>query len=105
MSRQPMPGDYSLDDLRRDLQKLGAVPPGGHLTELERLGLSPSDLKSLLGILDAMTVDERGRPMEAIDDSRCRRIAAGAGVAPSEVKELLRQFQGMQELVKALRRL
>lgn len=109
MSRQPIPSDYSLDALQRDLRKLevGALPITYPLKQLEqdRSAQSVRELKRLLGIIDAMTVDERRRPTETIDDSRCRRIGAGAGVAPSEVKEMLRQFQEVQEIVRAARRM
>jgi len=107
--QQPIPGDYRLDDLRRDLQKLerGALPPTHPLKPLEsdRSPQSLREVKRLIGILDAMTSDERARPMETIDDRRCRRIAVGAGVPPSQVKQVLRQFQGLQKVMKAARKL
>jgi signal recognition particle subunit SRP54 len=37
-----------------------------------------------------------------IDQSRRRRIAAGAGVEPHEVNELVKQFDGMADIMKRM---
>ena len=37
-----------------------------------------------------------------IDQSRRRRIAAGAGVEPHEVNELVKQFDGMADMMKRM---
>ena len=49
-----------------------------------------------------MTPDERRNPSKVIDQSRRRRIAAGAGVEPHEVNELVKQFDGMADLMKRM---
>ena len=54
-----------------------------------------------MGIIDSMTPRERRRP-EMIDNSRKRRIAAGAGVPLPEVNRLLKQFDQMQKTMKKL---
>ena len=38
------------------------------------------EMNRLFGIIDSMTPDERRNPSKTIDQSRRRRIAAGAGV-------------------------
>ncbi len=50
------------------------------------------DMQRLFGIIDSMTGDERLNPTKTVDQSRRRRIAAGAGVEPHEVNELVKQF-------------
>jgi signal recognition particle subunit SRP54 len=49
-----------------------------------------------------MTPDERSNPSRYIDQSRRRRIAAGAGVEPHEVNELVKQFDGMAAIMKEM---
>jgi signal recognition particle subunit SRP54 len=48
-----------------------------------------------------MTPRERRKP-DIIDGSRRRRIAAGSGVQVQDVNRLLKQFQGMQKMMKKL---
>jgi signal recognition particle subunit SRP54 len=43
------------------------------------------------GIIDSMTSEERRNP-DVIDMGRRRRIAAGSGTEPHEVKQLINQF-------------
>jgi signal recognition particle subunit SRP54 len=61
-------------------------------------------LRRLQGMIDAMTREERDTP-ELLDDSRCRRIAAGAGVLPQDVEGLLGQFQQVRALLKQMAQL
>ena len=49
-----------------------------------------------------MTADERRNPSKIIDQSRRRRIAAGAGVEPAEVNQLVKQFDGMADMMKRM---
>jgi signal recognition particle subunit SRP54 len=49
-----------------------------------------------------MTADERRNPTRIIDPSRRRRIAAGAGVDPAEVSQLIKQFDGMAQMMTSL---
>jgi signal recognition particle subunit SRP54 len=46
-----------------------------------------------------MTKDERHRP-QIIDGSRRRRIAMGSGSSVQDVNRLLKEFEGMQKMVK-----
>jgi signal recognition particle subunit SRP54 len=59
-------------------------------------------MKRLFGIIDAMTPEERHNPAKTIDQSRRRRIAAGAGVQPHEVNELVKQFDAMSQMMTSL---
>jgi signal recognition particle subunit SRP54 len=60
------------------------------------------DMKRLQGIIDSMTPEERRNPSKTIDTSRRRRIAAGAGVEPHEVNDLVKQFDGMADMMKQM---
>ena len=59
-------------------------------------------MNRLFGIIDAMTPDERRNPSRIVDQSRRRRIAAGAGVEPHEVSDLVKQFDGMAAMMKGM---
>lgn len=50
-------------------------------------------------MIRSMTPAERAEP-EMIDGSRRQRIAAGAGMQPSDVKNLLDQFGQMRKMMK-----
>ncbi len=60
------------------------------------------DVNRLFGIIDAMTPAERRNPSRVVDQSRRRRIAAGAGVDPHEVGDLVKQFDGMSAMMKGM---
>ena len=55
-----------------------------------------ADMKRLFGIIDSHDARRAAAThRRSIDQSRRRRIAAGAGVEPHEVNELVKQFDGM----------
>jgi signal recognition particle subunit SRP54 len=101
---------FDLSDLRDQLSQLQNM--GGVAGLLDKLpaqmqanaaaaagAMNAKHLKRQMGIIDSMTPRERRRP-EMIDNSRKRRIAAGAGVPLPEVNRLLKQFDQMQKTMK-----
>jgi signal recognition particle subunit SRP54 len=52
-------------------------------------------------MIDSMTRKEKADP-DAIDQSRRKRIAAGAGVEPHEVKQFLHQFDQVRSMMKQM---
>src|SRR5579871_2053105 len=103
---------FDLTDLRDQLSQLQNM--GGVSALLDKLpahlqanaqaaagAVSPKTLKRQMGIIDSMTPKERRRP-DMIDNSRKRRIAAGAGVPLPEVNRLLKQFDQMQKTMKKM---
>jgi signal recognition particle subunit SRP54 len=104
-------GQFTLDDFRSQMKQIrrmgpltklmGLIPGMGGMTQALN-GMDPEkDFSRLGGIIDAMTPDERRNP-KLIDQSRRRRIAAGAGVQPNEVNDLVKQFDGMAALMKGI---
>ena len=105
-------GEFTLDDFRGMLNQMGKLGP------LQKImGLIPGmsslkdmmgdvdaegDMRRLRGIIDSMTPDERRNPSRIIDPSRRRRIAAGAGVDPAEISQLVKQFDGMADIMKRM---
>ena len=105
-------GEFTLDDFKKQLGQIGKLGPiqkimsmipgmGGMSKMLD--GQNPeADLHRLVGIIDSMTPDERRNPSKTIDQSRRRRIAAGAGVEPHEVNDLVKQFDGIADMMKKM---
>ncbi|WP_419926766.1 signal recognition particle protein [Candidatus Poriferisocius sp.] len=102
-------GEFTLDDFleqMRQLKKMGSlqnlvgmlpgVPP-----ELRKAEIEDERIARVEAIICSMTPQERAAP-RLIDGSRRQRIAAGSGVRPSEVSQLLRQFSEVQRMMKKM---
>jgi signal recognition particle subunit SRP54 len=102
---------FDLGDLKSQLQQLQKM--GGMAQVLDKLpggmaaargmapGVGDTEVRRQIAIIDSMTPRERRKP-DIIDGSRRRRIAAGSGVQVQDVNRLLKQFQGMQKMMKKL---
>lgn len=105
-------GEFTLDDFKRMLTQtkrlgplnriLGMLPGMSAFSEMLGEIDAEQDFRRLVGIIDSMTPEERRNPSKIIDQSRRRRIAAGAGVEPHEVNELVKQFDGIADLMKRM---
>jgi len=105
-------GEFTLDDFRKQLSQIrklgplskvmGLIPGMGNMSQMLGNVDAEADMTRLFGIIDSMTSDERRNPSKVIDQSRRRRIAAGAGVEPSEVNQLVKQFDGMADMMKQM---
>jgi len=102
-------GVFTLDDFRKQFSQLAKMGP---LKDV--LGAMPgmSDmipegedaevgLRRIQGMIDSMTKAERRNP-DVIDLNRRRRIAAGSGVEPSEIKQFLGTFDQVRGLMKKM---
>jgi signal recognition particle subunit SRP54 len=105
-------GEFTLEDFRKmmgqtkklgPLNKLmGLIPGMGGMANMMKDVDADDEMRKLQGVIDSMTADERRNPSRVIDQSRRRRIAAGAGVEPHEVNELVKQFDGMAAMMKEM---
>ncbi len=105
-------GEFTLDDFKKMLGQTKKLGPMNKIMSMlpgmsamsEMLGDvdAEKDMRRLVGVIDSMTPDERRNPSKVIDQSRRRRIAAGAGVEPHEVNELVKQFDGMADIMKRM---
>jgi signal recognition particle subunit SRP54 len=105
-------GEFTLDDFKKMLgqtQKLGPInkimgmiPGLSSMSDMLGEVDAEGDMRRLGGVIDSMTPEERRNPSKVIDQSRRRRIAAGAGVEPHEVNELVKQFDGMADIMKRM---
>ncbi len=102
-------GNFTLDDFRQQfvqMQKMGGMKqlaqmmPG--MSEMIPDGEDPEQaLKRIQGMIDSMTKAERHDP-DVIDMSRRRRIAAGSGVEPHEIKQFIHQFDQIRTLMRQM---
>jgi signal recognition particle subunit SRP54 len=100
-------GSFNLDDFRKQFDMLkqmggmkdmiGAMPG---FSEMIPEGEDPEEaLGRIQGMIDSMTKEERRNP-DVIDGNRRRRIARGSGTEPSDVKQLLVQFDQVKTLMR-----
>jgi signal recognition particle subunit SRP54 len=105
-------GEFTLEDFKKMLTQtrrlgplgkvLGMIPGMGGMQDMLGNADLENDMNRLFGIIDSMTPDERRNPSRVIDQSRRRRIAAGAGVPPAEVSDLVKQFDGMAAMMTGM---
>jgi signal recognition particle subunit SRP54 len=103
-------GEFTLDDFKKQLgqinklgsfQKIMSMIPGmSGMAKMMGDENPEANMRRLVGIIDSMTPDERRNPSKTVDQSRRRRIAAGSGVEPHEVNDLVKQFDGMADMMK-----
>ena len=97
-------GDY-LDQMEQignmgDLSQLAGMLPG-NMKGLENAQIDEKQLSRQKAIIQSMTVRERENP-QILNASRKRRIAAGCGQEVSDVNRLLKSFEMMQQMTKAM---
>ena len=105
-------GEFTLDDFKTQMKQIGKLGPlqkvmgmiPGMSGAADMMGDADpeQDMRRLFGMIDSMTAEERRNPSKVIDQSRRRRIAAGAGVEPHEVNDLVKQFDGMASIMKQM---
>jgi signal recognition particle subunit SRP54 len=103
-------GEFTFDDFRKLIDQtgrlgpmnklMGMLPGMGQMSEMVGDADAESEMRRIRGIIDSMTPEERRNPTRVIDQSRRRRIADGAGVAPHEVNALVKQFDGMKDIMQ-----
>ena len=106
-------GEFSLDLFRQQMsqmKKLGSlskmmsfIPGMGQISKMMGgMNVDADDeMRKIGGIIDSMTAAERKNP-KIIDQSRRRRIAAGAGIQPHQVNDLLKMYQSMADAMKSM---
>jgi signal recognition particle subunit SRP54 len=102
-------GKFTLQDFYEQIEaisKMGSlsslaklIPGLGMSVPEDLLKMQESKLKKFKAIIQSMTPKEREDP-SIIDSSRIRRIAKGAGVAESDVRELLKQYEQLKKILK-----
>ena len=99
--------DY-LDQLEQlqnmgDLSQIASMLPGNMAKGFDPDQIDPKQFVRTKAIIQSMTLQERENP-QILNASRKRRIAAGCGQQVSDVNRLLKGFETMQQMTKALTR-
>ena len=105
-------GQLTLEDFLvqlRQLRKMGSLSSllgmmpgmGAAMKQLGGLQVDDRELDRIEAIVLSMTPAERRNP-GLIDGSRRKRIAAGSGTSVQAVKQLVRQFEQMRQLMGQL---
>jgi signal recognition particle subunit SRP54 len=80
---------------------MGLMPGMGELQKMLQGEDAESSMRQTVGIINSMTPAERRNP-KIIEPSRRMRIARGAGVQPQDVNQLVKQYDMMAPLMKAM---
>ncbi len=103
-------GEFTLDDFRKQMamiakpglmQKMMGMMPGMGQMKDAMDDFDESEMNGLFGIIDSMTPAEKINT-KLIDQSRRRRIAAGAGCEPHQVGEMVKQYEAMAQMMTAM---
>ena len=104
-------GGLDLEDFLRSMkqiQRLGPLEsilkllPGVNTRALKEMRADPGRIKQAEAIVLSMTQAERRNP-RILNGSRRKRIARGSGTSVADVNRLLKQFGGMNKMLKTLR--
>lgn len=112
LGRKFLKGEYNFLDLYEQMMAMRKMGPLSKIVELipgmgninipkEMLSVQEEKLKKWKFIFQSMTRQELEEP-DTLTRSRIDRIAKGAGVAASEVRELLKQYRQSKKVVKAI---
>uniref|UniRef100_A0A7C3YGH1 Signal recognition particle 54 kDa protein n=1 Tax=Geoglobus ahangari TaxID=113653 RepID=A0A7C3YGH1_9EURY len=107
-------GTFTLKDVYKQIEAMNKMGPLRKIFEMLPFGLSlnvnddviemtQEKMKKFKVIMDSMTEEELLNP-KIIDGSRIRRIAIGSGTSPQEVKELLKYYNTMKNLMKRMKK-
>ena len=97
--------DYldQLEQLQKmgDLSQIASMLPGGLGKSFDASQIDEKQMAHSKAIIQSMTMKERENP-QILNASRKRRIAAGCGLEVVDVNRLLKAFEAMQQMTKAM---
>ena len=82
-----------------DLSQLAGMMPGNLGSKLQGATIDEKAMAHTEAIILSMTPEERENP-HILGANRKKRIAAGCGLEVVDVNRLLKQFEGMQQIIK-----
>ncbi len=105
-------GKFTLDDFSKQMKMMKKMGPireimkmipgmGGMIDDNPEMEDPEADLTRIEGMISSMTPDERSNP-DRIDRSRRNRIARGSGNDPSDVNNLIKQFDAMSGMMQQM---
>ncbi|MBT4174419.1 signal recognition particle protein [archaeon] len=113
LGKRMLKGDFNFLDLYDQMQAMNKMGSLSKITEMlpgfgkmkipkDMLKVQESKLKKWKFILGSMTKEELEDP-EILNRARVERIAKGAGVETSEVRELLKQYKQSKKMMKMMK--
>ncbi len=104
-------GEFTMDDFKAQMMQilrpglmtrmLGLLPGMGEISKVLGNSDTEKSVKRMVGIIDAMTMQERRNP-KMIESERRARIARGSGTKVQEVGDIIKQYEVMAPLMKSL---
>tara|TARA_B100000809_G_C14864507_1_gene433181 strand:- start:135 stop:731 length:597 start_codon:yes stop_codon:yes gene_type:complete len=105
-------GKFTLDDFSKQMKMMKKMGPireimkmipgmGSMIDDNPEMEDPEADLTRIEGMISSMTSDERSNP-DRIDRSRRNRIARGSGNDPSDVNNLIKQFDAMSGMMQQM---
>jgi signal recognition particle subunit SRP54 len=104
-------GKFTLEDFRDQFKQIRRMGPMKQIMSMipglgGMLDTNPDvdpeqEINRIEAMINSMTPDERRNP-DKIDRSRRNRIAGGSGTEPSDVHQLIKQFQGMSGMMQQM---
>lgn len=111
-SKKLMEGDFTLEDFLAQMQQIKKMGPLGKIMEMVPgmsqatkdvdMNEAENDLRRIEAIIYSMTPQERQNP-KILKANRKRRVAAGSGVEVKDINKLLKEFKGMQKMMRQLK--
>ncbi|MBM3672783.1 MAG: signal recognition particle protein [Actinobacteria bacterium] len=104
-------GEFTLEDFLEQMQQMKKMGPiqniigmlPGMPKELRNADIDEGELGRVEAIICSMTPGERRDP-STINGSRRYRIATGSGTTTAQVNAVLKQFKGVQQMMKQMMR-
>jgi len=109
-----MKGTFTLKDVYKQMDAMKKMGPLSKVLDMLPFGfglkmdenameMTQEKMKNFKVIMDSMTDDEMLNPKK-IDSSRVRRIAIGSGKSQQEVRELLKYYKTMKNIMKKMKK-
>ncbi len=113
LGKRMLKGDFNLIDLYEQMAAMKKMGPLSKVLEMvpgmgqlhlpkDMLKVQEHKLEDWKHIMNSMTEEELEEP-EKIRTNRVQRIAAGSGMNPGSVRELLKQYQQSKKVIKMLK--
>ncbi len=107
-------GTFTLKDIYKQIEAMSKMGPIRKIFEMlpfgfglkvndEVMEMTQEKMKRFKVIMDSMTEEELLNP-KIIDSSRIKRIAIGSGTSPQDVKDLLKYYRTMRDLMKRMKK-
>lgn len=109
-AKKMLEGEFTLNEFLeqiKSMQKMGSLSkvmdmvPGAAGMKIPKdfMNVQEEKMKKWRHIINSMTPQEKKEP-DAIKSTRIKRIAKGAGVSDSEVRELLKHYKQVKKVIK-----